>query len=368
MRRFALAALIVAVASGWSPVAAATPPTPRPIHPVEAPPQVTARSWLLFDDTFGIMLAEQDAHSPRPMASTTKIMTALIAYESGTLDEAVTVSEAAAAAGEAEVGLVAGEELPLWMLVRSLLVRSANDAATAVAEAVGGTVSGFVAEMNRRALELGMLDTHFENPHGLDSPGHFSTATDLLALAQAAMEVPEFAESVAVSRFRLPDAPDGTVRIADATNALLETYPGAIGVKTGFTFQAGLVLVAAAERDGRRLYAIVMGSEGEGSHFGDAAALLDYGFDEFGLVVAMMTGRLPATAEDSETLTAEARSLALLHLAAQGLGGTASVESEIGPSRDPFAVPESAPPPALPGLGEAVGWIGRYWNWITGDA
>ena len=271
-------------------LAVVRPPDVRPPIPIveyRQPPNVSAKSWIVFDATDGIVLGSRDADVVRPMASTTKIMSALVALEQSTPEQVVTVSQNAADAGEAEIGLVAGEQLLMEDLIATMVVRSANDSAVAVAEAIGGSTESFVALMNSRARELGLTRTSFVNPHGLDADGHASTARDLLRLGLTAMANPEFRRMAALREFDLGPTPDGTPRLARSTNDLLETYPGAIGVKTGFTFQAGLVLVAAAEREGRTVYAVVMGSEGAGAHFADASALLDYGFEGNELVRAV---------------------------------------------------------------------------------
>lgn len=337
-----------------------------------APPQVTAKSWILYDDTFDQVLDEHDADTRRSMASTTKIMTALVALQYGNLDDEVTISQRAADVGEAEAGLVAGEVLTLRELLTAMLVRSANDAAVAVAEGVGGSVQAFVDLMNAKAQELGLENTHYENPHGLDAIGHFTTARDLLTLAKTAMQNPLFATLVRIQTVRLPDAPNGTQRIIHTTNELLGSYEGAIGVKTGYTDAAGHVLVAAAERNKRRLYAVVMGST---DSFGDAAALLDYGFSEFGIVDVIMSGvtyaqrRVATTTDDmtaDESVEAFASKQQPVTLRA-GFEGTtpivsASVADElVGQSE--LVGPQTQP---LPTLADALTWISSYWAWLWG--
>ncbi len=346
-----------------APVQHRLPPGGFPVPP---PPEVTATSWILYDATYDITLASREADAERPMASTTKIMTALVALERNDPDELVTVSRRAAAVGEAEIGLVPGEQFLLRTLLTTMLVRSANDAAVAVAEHVGGDVETFVDLMNAKASELGLEHTHFANPHGLDARGHYSSARDLLTMARTAMQNPEFARAVRTRRVALRPAPDGTERVAESTNRLLVSYPGAIGVKTGFTGGAGLVLVAAAERDGRRLYAVVMGSEGPGAHFADASALLDYGFEQLGLVPTLMAGRLPVSHADGE-LMAEAAFEALAHTGsvdALRLAQTSPTVAEASPGRT--AVARRGEPPV--DLAQALAWVARYWKWLLGDA
>lgn len=254
---------------------------------VPDPPEVSAEAWILYDATYGLVLAESEADEVRSIASTTKMMTAILAIERGDLDEEVRVSAAAAGVGESEVGLETGEVLTLRQLVTALMIRSANDASVAVAEHIGGSVAGFVAMMNERAAELGMSNSSFANPHGLDAPNHHSTARDLLLLALHAMEDPLFAELARTRRAVLPENGQGRIRPVVATNRLLGTYEGALGVKTGYTDGAGLTLVAAAHRGDRTIYAVVLGST---DHFGDASALLDHGFRDYRLYSAISAG------------------------------------------------------------------------------
>lgn len=375
MKRLASAALFALLLASAAPTWAA--PTPISIHPVEGmaaptPPAVTAQGWILYDDTYQLVLASQDPDIERPLASTTKIMTALVALELGDLDGAVTVSDRAAAVGESEIGLVAGEQIPLIDLITVLMVRSANDAAMAVAEAVGGSVEGFVAMMNGKAAAMGLEHTQFANPHGLDDPGQFSSPSNLLAIARAAMDHPVLAEMVRTRVYRMQPAPDGTPRIGTSTNRLLDTYSGAIGIKTGFTLQSGLVLVAAAERDGRRLYTVVMGSEGEDAHFSDAAALLDYGFDRYRLIALIADGErygiLKAGTEEA-TIVAAGEASALLP-DTEAVEITASTDPATGApvlvGEGQIVATEPIALSPLPGPASALGWIETYVDWFRG--
>jgi serine-type D-Ala-D-Ala carboxypeptidase (penicillin-binding protein 5/6) len=346
MRRPVLGVVLLAITQ----VAAVLPPRPIERLPPPRPPVISAPAWILYDDTSDLVLAGVATDEPRPMASTTKIMTALLAIESGRLDEVVTVSTRAAIVGEASIGLVAGERVPLEMLVYALLIRSGNDAATAVAEHLSGSVEGFVESMNARAAELGMASTSFANPHGLDAENHFSSPSDLLTLALVAMQNTTFAEMVATTRYRITDAPDGRERIADATNHLLTSYRGTFGVKTGFTFRAGLVIVAGAEREGRTLYTVVMGADGPGAHFADAATLLDHGFEDHRIVDTILRGSpLRVQRVDEEQLAALARLQTLLFVNAM---------EPISFAHDPVEEPEPDVLTAdLPDLAEAFRWL-----------
>lgn len=353
----ALGAFALVVSLLFVPAAAALSPIPGssdlhpPIPPADyrVPPAVSAPSWIVFDATDGIVLDSQAADQQRPMASTTKMMSALVALESADLDEVVEISQRAADVGEAEIGLVAGEQLRLGDLVTTMVVRSANDAAIAVAEAIAGDVDSFVDMMNARAVSMGLTSTRFANPHGLDAEGHYSTARDLLRIAVTAMQNEQFREMVGISRFMIDPAPDGTVRVAENTNLMLGEYEGMIGVKTGFTFQAGLTFVAAAERDGRTVYVVVMGSEGPRQHFIDAAALLDFGFAGHGLVRAVSGDPVA----DGSRLERLARLEAVVHVASFAAGVQRA--STIGPATE--AVVEVPEP--LPSLSDA-------WLWLLG--
>lgn len=254
------------------------------------PPQVTAASWILYDASTDTILGDQDADTRRPMASITKIMTVLVALENGDVDEDVLISEEAAATGGQVIGLVQGETVKLGALIRAALLHSGNDSAVAIAEHIGGSVDGFVTMMNQRAAELGMSNTHFMNPHGLDTPGHYSSARDMLIVGRQAMSMPVFADVVRSKVMVFPDAPDGTSRTATNTNRILNTYEGSIGVKTGETPQAGLTYVGAAERHGRRLFAVVLHSVGTRAHFADATALFDWAFEDLGVQGMMALG------------------------------------------------------------------------------
>jgi D-alanyl-D-alanine carboxypeptidase (penicillin-binding protein 5/6) len=341
---------------------------------VAAVPEVSASSWILYDQGFDRELGSANPDERRAIASTTKMMTALVVLERTSPDELVTVSAEAAAVGEAEIGLVAGEVLTVGDLMVALLVDSANDAAMALAEHVGGSEEGFVALMNERAARLGLTNTRFVNPHGLDDPGHYSTARELLAIALAGMDDPTFAELVATRRAPFPSTPEGREREALTTNTLLRSYPGTFGVKTGFTGEAGLALVAAAQQGERRVYAVVLGSD---DHFADTVALLEYGFDAFGLEQIFTAGEpyarrriggllddLPAEEDASVFMSNDEASRVDLGLVREGEQMVVTASLDGAPVarvalRDP-------PGPDLPGLREAAAWASRYWEWLWG--
>jgi serine-type D-Ala-D-Ala carboxypeptidase (penicillin-binding protein 5/6) len=257
------------------PQALRTPP------PSNEPPTVAAGAVVLADLDTGQILWGNEIEERRPIASITKIMTALIVIQRTDPSDVVTVSPAAAApapsAAAAELGLVPGERISIQDLLYALLLQSANDAAVALAEHVAGSVDAFVDVMNAEARRLHLADTRFASPNGLDDSG-YSTARDLAVLTRAAFDSPLFASIVRTKFHRIP-SPSGRPRMIQNRNVLLWLYPGAIGVKTGFTTPAGFCVVAAATRDGLRLVAVILGEPGE--PFSDAAAVLDYGFGSF---------------------------------------------------------------------------------------
>lgn len=244
----------------------------------QAPPDITAAGAVLYDPAEDQVLYGRDENGARLIASTTKMMTALLALEAGTLDDEVTISSAAAGAdatpGAASLALVAGQRIPMRSLLPGLLLRSGNDAAVAVAEHVAGSEAAFVARMNSRAAELGMAGTAFVDASGLtEQPGNRSTPLDLARLAEVAMANADFAAWAGARSLTVPGLAPLTSR-----NELLGTYLGATGVKTGFTTRAGQCLVASATRGDRTLIAVVLGSQ---ANFDDSTALLDHGFTAF---------------------------------------------------------------------------------------
>lgn len=266
-----------------------------------APPAVTAEGAVVWDPADEATLHGKSESTGRPMASTTKIMTVLLALEQGDINDLVTVSPSAAGRGGASLGLRAGQELPLGSVLAGLMLRSGNDGAAAVAEHVAGGIEAFVGLMNARADELALSDTHFEDVSGLtDDPDHRASPLDLARLAEVAMGHPEFAAWAGAATLRVPGL--GTI---NNRNELLGTYPGATGVKTGFTSLAGQTLVASAERHERTLYAVVLGSEDRAS---DAASLLDHGFEDFTRPTPLTAGQRIGSyrwAEASTPLVAE---------------------------------------------------------------
>lgn len=229
----------------------------------------SASAAILVDVDSGRMLYERNADARMLIASTTKIMTALVAIRDGKLSDTVKVSREAAYTEGSSMYLKEGEELTLETLLYGLLLCSGNDAAVAVAEHVGGSVKGFVERMNDTALALGMENSSFANPNGLDDENHYSTARDMAVLARAAME----------NETLVRIASTHTVTIGGRTmtnhNKLLRFMDGCLGLKTGYTRAAGRTLVSCAERNGQRLIAVTLQ---DGNDWADHQSLYDYGF------------------------------------------------------------------------------------------
>lgn len=256
-------------------LSAVVPPAPVPVESTPPPlPEVSATAWVLYAPETGRVLDGHNTDEQLPMASVTKMMTALVVRDVLALDERVRVSAGAAGTGEAEVGLVPGERWLVEDLLYALLVRSGNDAAVALAQAAAGSVEEFALLMNAKATELGLTSSSFTNPHGLDEEGHFSTAEDLARIGAALLRDPVLAEMVRTRVVVFKDAPNGGSRLAVNTNKLLGVYPSVIGVKTGFTNDAGKVLVAAISTLDGPIVSVVMGSA---DHFADSRELLEYG-------------------------------------------------------------------------------------------
>ena len=270
-------------------------------------PSPSAQSAVLMDARYGLVLYERNADQRLPMASTTKIMTAVTALANAAPDRVICVPAEAVGVEGSSVYLTEGEELTLEQLLYALLLQSANDAAAAIAIEIGGSISGFAELMNAQAAELGLSDTQFANPHGLDADGHFTTARELAILTCHALKDPLIRKIVGTGKATIPhgDVPDA--RLLVNHNRLLRTYPGAIGVKTGFTKKSGRCLVSAAERDGVELVAVTLNAPDD---WRDHAAMLDYGFAQYEPVSLLRTGdavcSLPVTGGTAETVSVTA--------------------------------------------------------------
>jgi serine-type D-Ala-D-Ala carboxypeptidase (penicillin-binding protein 5/6) len=260
-------------------------PTPRPVLTVlGAPPALRATASYLIDMDTGNILENINGYKTLPMASTTKIMTALIAIESGQLDQLVTVTQAEldqVPADASSADLVAGETLTLRQLLYGLMLPSGDDAALVIANAQGGSTDHFVTLMNLFSERLHLFQTHYDNPHGLNLIGdqeHYTSASDLARLAEYAMHVPLFAQIVQTRIYNLPATAQHPVHKWINTDTLLGTYSGAIGIKTGHTDAAGWCLVFAATRAGHHLVGVVLNDPTEAQRDKDAISLLNWGF------------------------------------------------------------------------------------------
>ncbi|RKO67470.1 D-alanyl-D-alanine carboxypeptidase family protein [Desulfofundulus salinus] len=276
-------------------------------------PQTLGEAALLMDARNGQVLYQKNASSPMYPASTTKILTAIIALEHSRLDEVVTVSREATRVEGSAIGLQEGERLTMEDLLYALLLASANDAAVAIAEHVAGSVPAFTALMNEKARSIGARASSFQNPSGLPDPQHYTTAHDLALIARYAMQNPTFRTIVStrLKQIRRPDADRSKGPPQEHLwnhNRLLSRYEGAIGVKTGYTVEAGQCLVAAARRDDRELIAVILNSQGA-AIYSDARTLLDYGFSAFKPVQLVEKGEkissfsVPGGAEEVEAIT-----------------------------------------------------------------
>lgn len=262
-------------------------------------PEIKAEGAILYERNSGQIIYEKNPDKKLYPASTTKIMTALLLLEQGNLDEKVTVSAEAMNAvpsGSSLAGLKAGEELTMYELLICLLVPSGNDAANAVAVAVGGSISSFVEMMNERAKLLGCENTHFVNPHGFHDDDHYTSASDLLKITLAALEYPIFEEVCGMAQATIPATNKSEERIFNNTNYMISNaetsgylYPACTGGKTGSTTPAGRCLVAFAKKDDTRLISVMLKSTTEYSASGirqirsflDTADLFDWAFDNF---------------------------------------------------------------------------------------
>ena len=260
-------------------------PTPQPVLTVEGTvPPIDASAVYLVDNDTGNVLDDNNGEKELPMASTTKIMTALIALQSGNLDLPIPVKQDAYdrvnVDGGSGAGLNVGDVLPLRDMLYALLLPSGNDAAVAIADALGGTEANFVQRMNVFAYNLHLFQTHYSNPDGLtlDDAPHYTTGNDLLRLAQDAMQIPLFAQIVSTPTYSIAATALHGAYTWYTTDNLLRTYTGMLGIKTGHTYAAGWCLVFAAKRAGHYLMGVILGSPSEGERDQDVEQLLNWAF------------------------------------------------------------------------------------------
>lgn len=241
----------------------------------EPPSDLSAEAYVLLSADTGEILTSKNPHERRSMASTTKIMTALIALESGIPEQQIKVTSDMVRVEGTSIGLLPDDLITVRTLVSGMLLASGNDAANVTAYAVAGSQEKFLERMNQKAAALGMHDTHFETVSGLDSENHYSTAYDMAILGAAAIQNAEFRRICGQKSERVLYGNPPYARTLTNHNRLLSEYPGAIGVKTGFTKKSGRCLVSAAERDGVTLVAVTLRAPND---WADHRKLLDYGF------------------------------------------------------------------------------------------
>ncbi|MGI6777001.1 MAG: D-alanyl-D-alanine carboxypeptidase family protein [Acetivibrionales bacterium] len=249
-------------------------------------PEIDASSAIVIDMETGRVLYEKNAYKRRAMASTTKIMTAIVALENGDVEDIVTVSKRAANIWGSKIHIKAGQKLKLRELLYGLMLNSGNDAAIAIAEHIGGSVEGFLDMMNKKAIELGAKNTCFKTPHGLDADGHYTTAYELAMITRYALKNPEFSKIVGTKYASI------SIRDLRNTNEMLGTYPGADGVKTGYTGQAGRCLVTSATRDGWRIISVVLNCPTRYKRALSSKLILDYVFNNYKNVTLIKKGEV----------------------------------------------------------------------------
>jgi D-alanyl-D-alanine carboxypeptidase (penicillin-binding protein 5/6) len=272
-RAFLLFCFLIILCTGFSVL-------PTNVNAGDEGIQTNAQTAALIDVTSGVILYSKMGDKQMRIASLTKVMTAIVAIEQGDLSDSVTISKRAAGKEGSSVYLKLGEQMSLQHLLYGLMLRSGNDAATAIAEHVGGTEEGFAYLMNEKAQVLGMEHSHFMNPHGLDIKDHYSTANDMARLTAYALRNPIFQEIVQTKLKKVPNPNESWDYLWSNKNKMLSLYPGADGVKTGYTKLALRCLISSATRDGQQLAVVTLNDSDD---WADHSRLLDYGFKHFPL-------------------------------------------------------------------------------------
>jgi D-alanyl-D-alanine carboxypeptidase (penicillin-binding protein 5/6) len=275
---FPVCALIFAAAS--FPGSAAVLDLKEPLVPIPADsaPNVKAASGILVDVETRTILWQRNADEPRPIASLTKVMTALLLLEHTKPDELISAPAEASLTQESSIHLVEGERLTAADMLYAIMLRSANDACVAIAHHISGSVPAFAALMNRRAEQLGCRNTHFVNPNGLHDPNHYSSASDMARITLAALEYPLFNQVIATRKHTLSRSRNQGDLLVVNKSRILGRFEGADGVKTGYTRAAGRCFIGSATRNGRRVLSVVLNSP---DVWADTEALLEYGFRGF---------------------------------------------------------------------------------------
>jgi len=301
------------------------------VSPADPLQKLTARSAIVMDTVTGQILYERDIDARRYPASTTKMMTLIVALEHGKLDDIVTVSKNAEGVEGSTLWLVQGDKIPLGELLTGMMMHSGNDATVAVAEHIAGSVPAFVRMMNDKAEELGANSTHFMNPNGLPDEKHYTTAYDLAKIAAYGYSLPHFEEIVGKQEALYDWVKDPAKKLRNE-NQMLWLYRGANGVKTGYTDAAGRCLVSAARRDGMQLVAVVLDSY---YMWNDSIALLDYGFQNAHPKTLVKKGEVVAKVDVADGNHDELELVAAESLVAvEKTGETAKVERKVEVPRE----------------------------------
>lgn len=286
MRRILITILIIVLSGFYTPIYGITSEAQK--VEVLNPPSVSAKNAIVIELNSGRVLYEKNAEDRAFPASTTKIMTALLAIENGNLDKKVKVSQNAVGVEGSSIYLEKGEKISLRDLVYGLMLRSGNDAAVAISEEIGGTTENFVTMMNRRANEIGLFNTHFMNPNGLHHNEHYTTAKDMALIAREAMKNPEF-KTVAKTKSWITDRGEGKYNYFYNKNKVVYQYEGGTGIKIGYTKVAGRTLVASSQRNGMELICVVMNAP---NWFDDTYKLMDYIYTQYE-PVTIINGNIP---------------------------------------------------------------------------
>lgn len=245
-------------------------------------PELNARIALIYDRASGRIIYEKNGNKQTPMASTTKILTAIVTLENADLKETVTIESKAAGIGGSRLGLKKNDKITVNDLLYGLMLRSGNDAAVALAIHVGGSIEGFADMMNKKAEELGLTNSHFVVPHGLDNEGHYTTAYELAKMADYALNIPKFKEIVSNKSATIYI--NGYPKAINNTNKLLGSVSGVYGVKTGFTNGAGRCLVSSCKRGELDIITVIIGADTNNQRTADTKELIEYAFNNFSLL------------------------------------------------------------------------------------
>ena len=244
--------------------------------------KIDSRIALIYDRASGRILYEKNGNKQTPMASTTKIMTAIVVLENANLKDVVTIDSKAAGTGGSRLGLNKNDKITVNDLLYGLMLRSGNDAAVALANYVGGSIEGFSKMMNEKAKDMGLSNSHFVVPHGLDNDGHYTTAYELAKMADYALKIDKFKEIVSTKTMAINI--NGYSKIINNTNQLLGSISGVYGVKTGFTNGAGRCLVSACKRDDLDIITVIIGANTTKERTSDTIKLIEYANKNFEII------------------------------------------------------------------------------------